>query len=255
MGSFYTATNMMAHLEGANLTAAYLAGACLQRASFDVKTIFERAILGNEKHEFASLVDVRWRDVDLTAIDWLSVKMLGDEHEARQRKALSGKVKGGAERLAEYNAAVRANRQLTLALRSQGLNEEADHFAYLAQLLQRVVWRRQRRLLKYVFSWFLYLLAGYGYRPLLSLLIYLLMIVGFAAGYYGVTQSLHAQLAPLTWYEALVLSISSFHGRGFFQAGQSLGDPVVILASAEAVFGLLIEISFIATFTQRFLGR
>jgi hypothetical protein len=36
---------------------------------------------------------------------------------------------------------------------------------------------------------------------------------------------------------------------------QSLGDPVAIIAAAEAIIGLLIEISFIATFTQRFFGR
>jgi hypothetical protein len=54
---------------------------------------------------------------------------------------------------------------------------------------------------------------------------------------------------------ALVLSVSSFHGRGFFQPVQSLGDPGAIIAAIEAVFGLLIEISFIATFTQRFFGR
>jgi hypothetical protein len=52
-----------------------------------------------------------------------------------------------------------------------------------------------------------------------------------------------------------VLSISSFHGRGFFQPVQSLGDPVAIIAAVEAIVGLLIEISFIATFTQRFFGR
>jgi hypothetical protein len=36
---------------------------------------------------------------------------------------------------------------------------------------------------------------------------------------------------------------------------QSAGDPIAILAALEAVFGLIIEISFIATITQRFFGR
>jgi hypothetical protein len=52
----------------------------------------------------------------------------------------------------------------------------------------------------------------------------------------------------------LILSVSSFHGRGFFQPVQSLGDPVAALAAIEAVVGLVIEISFIATFTQRFFN-
>jgi hypothetical protein len=58
----------------------------------------------------------------------------------------------------------------------------------------------------------------------------------------------------LQWYEALVLSVASFHGRGSFPQGFNLGDPVAILAAAEAVIGLVIEVSFIATVTQRFFG-
>jgi hypothetical protein len=227
----------------------------LQRVSLDGATIFEDAILGSGKRKFVSLANVHWGGADLTVVDWLSVNMLGDEYEARQQKAYGGHVKAKAERLSEYKTAVQANRQLALVLRGQGMNEEADHFAYRAQLLQRVVWRRQQQWLKYIFSGFLYLLAGYGYRPLRSLFVYLFVITGFAASYFVVTHALHAQPYPLAWYEALVLSISSFHGRGFFQPVQSLGDPVAILASVEAVFGLLIEISFIATFTQRYFGK
>ena len=51
-----------------------------------------------------------------------------------------------------------------------------------------------------------------------------------------------------------MLSVSSFHGRGFFPQSITLGDTYARLAAIEAVFGLLIEISFIATFTQRFFG-
>ena len=64
-----------------------------------------------------------------------------------------------------------------------------------------------------------------------------------------------SQFHDLPWYEAVILSVSSFHGRGFFQPVQSLGDPVAMLAALEAVFGLFIEVSFIATFTQRFFGK
>jgi hypothetical protein len=111
----------------------------------------------------------------------------------------------------DYQTDVRANRQLAVVLRDQGLNKHADHYAYRAQLLQRVVWRKQRRLLKYTFSWFLDLLAGYGYRPGRSIIAYLLVIASFAFGYYQLTHILHAQPYPLAWYEALVLSVSSLH--------------------------------------------
>jgi len=40
----------------------------------------------------------------------------------------------------------------------------------------------------------------------------------------------------------------------FFATAFKPGDPQAGLAALEAVFGLLIEISFIATFTQRFFG-
>ena len=58
--------------------------------------------------------------------------------------------------------------------------------------------------------------------------------------------------------DAFVFSIMSFHGRGFFPAlsqETNLHNPLVMLAALEAIIGLLIEISFIATFTQRFFGR
>jgi len=59
----------------------------------------------------------------------------------------------------------------------------------------------------------------------------------------------------LRWDEALVLSVSSFHGRGFFLQNVTLGDAFARLTAVEAVLGLLIEVIFIATFTQRFLGK
>ena len=49
--------------------------------------------------------------------------------------------------------------------------------------------------------------------------------------------------------------MTSFHGRGFFPGGIVLDDPITVLAAFEAVVGLAIEISFIATFTQRFFGK
>jgi uncharacterized protein YjbI with pentapeptide repeats len=244
---------MMAHLEGTNLTGAHLEGARMQRVTLDSTTVLKEASLSDGRHKCVFLADVRWGGVNLTDIDWSFVKVLGDENEARQRKARGKRVKEKTERLDEFKVAVHANRQLAQVLRSQGMNEEADHFAYRAQLLQRVVYRRQLKLLKYAFAWFLYLLAGHGYRPLRSLFIYLLVILSFAAGYYWTTHFPHAH--PLNYYEALVLSINSFHGRGFFQPTQSPGDPVALLAAIEGVFGLLIEISFIATFTQRYFGR
>ena len=115
----------------------------------------------------------------------------------------------------------------------------------------------------WLFSWFLALLAGYGYHPGRSVFWYLATIVGFGYLYFQATHGLPigplhfaqaSDIQALQPNEALILSVSSFHGRGFFQPIKSLGDPVAGLAAIEAVIGLLIEISFIATFTQRFFG-
>ena len=142
---------------------------------------------------------------------------------------------------------MRANRQLATALR--------------AQVVQRSVFAQQGKRGRATLSLFLDLLAGHGYKPARSLYTYLGVLFGFAflfflAGNGWLTFGLPAsQYQNLPWYEALILSVSSFHGRGFFQPLQTLGDPVAIIASVEAVFGLFIEVAFIATFTQRFFGK
>jgi hypothetical protein len=60
------------------------------------------------------------------------------------------------------------------------------------------------------------------------------------------------------WYQALgmgfVGAITALHGRGFFpeaaQSGVQMG-----MAAFDAVVGLIIEASFVATFVQRFFAR
>ena len=259
----------LAHLENARLTDAYLretdfrnaylhdtifnhahlAGASFHFAYLEA-THFESAILCDKDYGGPHMADVRWGNVNLSVVKWTQLDMLGDEYKARQKKQ-DGKVKDNVSRLEEYEAAVRANRQLAVTLQSQGLNESAAYFAYRAQKLQRVVLRRQKKFLSYIFSFFLDLLAGYGYRPGRSVIWYMITIFGFALAY---TIFGHLPYLP----DALVFSLTSFHGRGFFPglgSENSLHNPLVIMAAFEAVVGLFIEISFIATFTQRFFGK
>jgi hypothetical protein len=59
----------------------------------------------------------------------------------------------------------------------------------------------------------------------------------------------------LTWQEALVLSMNRFHGGGFLKPNIALGDTYAQLAAVEAFVSLFIEVTFIATFTQRFFAR
>lgn len=158
---------------------------------------------------------------------------------------------GGRE---QYQQAVRANRQLMVALQVQGLSEEAAYFGYRAQVLQRRVLKMSglKSLGPYLFSLFLDKLAGYGYRPQRTLVIYLVMIFLFACVYFSVGFYLGPHIPVVT---SLVLSVTAFHGRGLVPSGILLSVPMTILGAVEAVIGLVIEISFIATFTRRFFGN
>src|SRR6266516_456997 len=238
-----------AHVERAFLYKAHLEGARLSRTHVEVAK--RKKAESGEQLIGPSLADAQWSNVNLAVVQWSQVDMLGDEYKARQTTQ-TGERKNNMIRLEEYEAAVRANRQLAVALRAQGLDEEAARFGYRAQLLQRIVLRRQGKIGQYLFSLLLDLLAGYGYRPGRSLMAYLVVIFSFMCLY---LLNAHGAAAHLSWDEALVLSVSSFHGRGFFLQNVALGDALVRLAAAEAVLGLLIEVSFIATFTQRFFGR
>ena len=119
-------------------------------------------------------------------------------------------------------------------------------------MLQREVVRLQGRVGAYIFSAFLDILAGYGYQPIRSVRAYLLVIACFAVIYFIFGHIFGPVLSPVG---AFVFSVTSFHGRGFFPGGIALDDPITIMAAVEAIIGLTIEISFIATFTQRFFGN
>jgi len=122
-----------AHLEGVNLYMAQLEGTELQYATFDIKTNLEGIILGDKKCRLASLVNVHWGDADLTVVNWMQLmRKAGDIHEEYSNK-----------RLNEYRLEIRACRQLALALQAQGLSDEADHFAYRAQIIQRNFLKQQ----------------------------------------------------------------------------------------------------------------
>ena len=237
-----------AHLEGTDLSGAHLEGSNLSGAFFTSVTNLKGVHFGNEKSGFVLLAGVRWSDVDLSVVDWTQMNILGDEYQARRREKENGEAKDATTRLEEYRTAVRANRQLAVALQGEGLNEEAARYAYRAQRLQRVVLRRQRKLGQYLFSAFLDLLVGYGYRPGRTLFWYLAIIFGFAIAY--------LEFGHFPLLDAFIFSLTAFHGRGFFPVSTLLlSDARVIFAAFEAVVGLLIEASLIATFTQRFFGK
>src|SRR3989442_6004516 len=132
-----------ARMEGAYLPEAHLQGADLRNAFFDSASNLERITLNEAKHGCALLADVQWGSVNLSVVNWLQIKILGDEFKVRQRE-ISIPARTAREKsklLEDYHEAVRAYQQLANAMRAQGMNEEAIPFAYRAQKLQRkVLW-------------------------------------------------------------------------------------------------------------------
>jgi pentapeptide repeat protein len=246
------------NLAGARFHNADLRGTVLHGAYLDARTILSDA----QMDEHTWLGDISWNGAALTRIDWDRAPRIGDEGKplAGTSRAVPGGMTGdqaapltrGQERTKRYRDAARAYQQLALALQTQGMSEPAARFAYRAQTLQRKALFRQGKLGRWAFSLALALLAGYGYRMGRILLAYLL-VVGLAAGAYWTlgTMGYGPSLAP---HEAVLVSVTAFHGRVFAEAFQ-VTSPAAWVAAAEAVSGLVIEGVFIAMLTQRFFSR
>lgn len=239
-----------ANLSGASLYGAQLEGADLREVRMDPATTLTGAKLDCRTR----LADVRWNGGPLTRVDWSLAPRLGDDTAA-------SRIKGRWARITACRDAARAYRGLSVALRGQGLLIPASGYRLREQVLERKAKFLEFSLLGWTFSWLLNLIAGYGERPVRAFFAYLLVLFGFAGVYFALgTGQLgilglgthDAITSPLS---ALVFSVTSFHGRGFFPGRLSLDDPITALAALEAVIGLFIEITFIATFTQRFFAR
>jgi hypothetical protein len=236
-----------ANLNGADLGGANVNGADLRSARMDAETD-----LGGVRLDAQTRVgSVYWNGVTVQGLPgWPAT--LGDERGI-------GVAKNRTTRIRTYREASRAYRNLSIALRSQGLLIPASDYRLREQVLERRAKFVEFNLLGWSFSWLLDLVAGYGERPTRSFVAYLLVIFGFAAAFFAIGSGVlgiggHEVInSPVS---ALVFSVTSFHGRGFFPGGGlALDDPITILAAVEAVLGLFIEITFIATFTQRFFAR
>lgn len=59
---------------------------------------------------------------------------------------------------------------------------------------------------------------------------------------------------PISFVQALLESITAFHGRVFLELFAS-NTPQIWITAFEAVVGLVIEGVFIAMLTQRFFGK
>ncbi|HEX6520837.1 MAG TPA: pentapeptide repeat-containing protein [Streptosporangiaceae bacterium] len=144
----------------------------------------------------------------------------------------------------------RANRQLSVALRQQGLDRPADFYARRGYVLrQREHWANHAYLRWAGFA-VLGLVAGYGFRARNILATYVLTIAAFAFGYAraGALDSTGQRVSVGPW-SAIVYSITAFHGRGV--GLQSLTTVGEVLSAAEAVLGLALEATIVLVVVQR----
>ncbi len=247
---FREANFYKADLQGASFVRAKLAGANLSHAVFGIRTDLGGAKLGDQDLGLVSVADTIWNDVILASADW---------------SALLEGVRLGDDRQEDVLVAARANQQLALALRAQGLNAEASELDYRARVWRlRDLWHK-RQYLAALFSWLGYIVCGYGYRLWRCFAFYIGVILLFSLIYslipYGpkASSSLYLPWWPKAiislylpwWPKAVILSFTSFHGRGFLPSEVTGSVWHGAWAAGEAVVGLLIEVTLIATFTQR----
>ncbi len=274
-----------AQLQGATLTGAQLQGtkdlspAHLDRAIFDVQTRLNGATLGDRTYGFVSVADTQWNGANVAAVDWSELfpaqrwwpwskkELLQDESKARKKTLSSGETPIGA-----FQNAIRANRGLALAFQQQGMTIEAAELFYRVRDLQRIVYRLQRSHLEWLLACGLRVISGYGYRLSRSVMGYFGTLFVFWAlyfvhsimtnattfhamiGHHGIRVITETKQATiwLTWHQAAIMSITSFHGRGLFPSEIATSLWHGAFASVEAVIGLVVEATFIATLTQRF---
>jgi hypothetical protein len=232
------ATDFPERLPPADLRQAFLSDA----------TTLNGIALGTPQQGYVRVADVRWGGVNLAVVALPPANLLGDEQEARRTHEIS-----------DYQAAVRADRQLSVALEGLGLMEAAEDFAYCARVLQRHVFLRQRKFGKYLVSLGLAMVAGYGYRFWPIVRAYGLIVIAFAAVYFFSGPTLGS--SALDWQrvlggvaDAFQASLNAIHGRVFF-ANFSPDTLRSWFATVESIFGIVVEGAFVAMLIQRFFDR
>jgi uncharacterized protein YjbI with pentapeptide repeats len=245
-----------ANLERADLRWANLRGTSAEEVRMHAATQLEGVLLDSQ----TKLSDVVWNGVPLARVNWAQMPKLGDEVsivEAKKRRSAS---KSRRERkdlrlpvAQAYRQVARGYHGLSVTLRSQGLSNFASAYRLRELRMERRALRIEGKFWAWLGLRLLGILSGGGERPSRTVRAYVITITSFAILYYLLGIFTNADLSPVS---ATILSVISFHGRGFFPSGaRTLTDPFVILAAIEAVIGLFIEIIFIATFSRRFLGN
>lgn len=249
-------------LVGANLTGAVLGGARLEHTDLglanltgaDLRFAFcdEATYLGGALLDGATLEGLRYRDVDLLAVDWSAVQAVGEERLAAKAQPHL--------RSPAYHLAARTYRRLGAMLRAQGLSADGQRFlARARQMESRALaslagaeWRggQYHRATLIAARWLIEnapgALTAFGARPTRALGWAVLLAVAFAG-----LQWLAAPLHALSFGGALLLSLGALVGRGFF-APTAPGLPD-LLAILESVLGTVLILTLLLALARRAL--
>ena len=235
-----------ADLSGCDLTDAQLQGANLQGAVMSDQTELPKKFIGQNTR----LVDIHWNNVPLSGIeaeDWPQIVF--DESVIQPHLERYPRV------LALRNAE-RAYRGLAQTLRAQGMVDLASRYRRREKLIAGRALGANRQYAQQFGGWLLHIITGYGESIFTILRSYIITIIAFTFVYYVILNGGIASFQGTTVIDALVFSVTSFHGRGFFSAfsvNVTPHDPIAIIAMVEAVLGLFIEVTLIAAFSRRFL--
>jgi hypothetical protein len=111
----------------------------------------------------------------------------------------------------------------------------------------------QRKFGAWLFFLLLALLTGHGERLGRIVIAWISLNVLFSTIYWGISVIVPGA-SPLPYLTAVVLSITSFLGRGYLPPSITLDNLSVGVSVVEAIIGFVIEVTFIAAFSRRFLG-
>jgi hypothetical protein len=130
----------------------------------------------------------------------------------------------------------------------------ASRYRFREQQLERKALFAERKPGPALLQWIIERISGYGERPWWAFGTYLVTIFFFAIIYFILYSSGLTAEPNVGILEALVLSVTSFHGRAFLVGNLPPSDWTAIVAAFEAIVGFFIEIVFIVSFSRRFLN-
>jgi hypothetical protein len=263
---FLGATLVKADLDGAdmqaaNLSTADLRGADCRRARFqcldlrgshvDASTSFIEVQV-NGKTEFG---DIAWHGVPILDVDWTTAPRIGDEAafiSTRGKPCTEGSAREKA-----YREVIRAYRQLWTILRLQGYEHASRTYRLREKALERLRLFERRKWFPLAQSLVAYLLTGYGEQPQNLPVVYGIVVLACAGIYFRFAQTVHY---PMTIYQAIILSLSTFKGvypspfPSALQQSHVIGTEVALIGGAETIIGWLVVIGTTIIWERRLGG-